>query len=381
MDQWILHLQLLGLSMGKGGARHFTKPYVDAGILLKTLEVHSKLVTNLGPYESISKNQGCSPKGLLHCLPLVKGLLELQPSAEIHSSSLRTALYQLLMAQPSVNDSKFNGSVWVNLRIDRITALLYHIRRLKSSDDLRSCASQLTSAELMLLQGSLDLVENKKPDQKTAEAEGSLAESKQQEEKAEAEASLAKRKLKEELTNVSLDSDGFPKCLGSEPSCSKQKEAASSSQALPKGLGDSQALPKGMKQRHRLGKRVALPISESSNLKSKMGFTSKQRKSLTKAQGQKKKKKSKPAPAAKEGQGTAGVWAKLKLTKAQKPVPRAYITDTLVKGEKVKLIVEISIKRSPNYLQHIETIFAKLETEGLRKQDALDERDRLRSLD
>ena len=126
-EQWILHLQLLGLSMGKGGARHFTKPYVDAGILLKTLEVHSKLVTNLGPYESISKNQGCSPKGLLHCLPLVKGLLELQPSAEIHSSSLRTALYQLLMAQPSVNDSKFNGSVWVNLRIDRITALLYHI--------------------------------------------------------------------------------------------------------------------------------------------------------------------------------------------------------------------------------------------------------------
>ena len=124
---------------------------------------------------------------------------------------------------------------------------------------------------------------------------------------------------------------------------------------------------------------MALPISESSNLKSKMGFPPKQRKSLTKAQG--KKKKTKPAPAAKEGQGTAGVWAKLKLTKAQKPVPRAYITGTLVKGKNLKLIVEISFKRSPNYLQHIETIFAKLETEGLSKQDALDERDGLCSLD
>ena len=69
-------------AMGKGGARHFAKPQVDPGILLQILLPLTSLLQNLGPYEGISKSQSVSPKGLVHCLPLSKGLIDLAPTGE-----------------------------------------------------------------------------------------------------------------------------------------------------------------------------------------------------------------------------------------------------------------------------------------------------------
>ena len=73
-------------------------------------------------------------------------------------------------------------------------------------------------------------------------------------------------------------------------------------------------------------------------------------------------------------------WAKLKLTKAKKP-ERAYIQGTLTKGEKLRLIVEITRRVSENYFAHIETIYNKLEAESLTKAGALEEREKLCSQD
>ena len=98
-------------------------------------------------------------------LPLIKGLVSLQPTCELHSSSLRTAIFQLLLENPRVNQTKINGTAFINLRIERVTALLYHFRRLKSAEDLRRCASHLTSPELLELQEVLDMVDKKEAPQ------------------------------------------------------------------------------------------------------------------------------------------------------------------------------------------------------------------------
>ena len=110
---------------GKGAPGTSQKPLIDPGLLLLKLKEQQHLIADMGPCESLSKNQGCSPKGIVKMLPLIKGLVSLQHTCELHSSSLRTALFQLLLENPRVNQTKFNGTVFIHLRIERITALLF----------------------------------------------------------------------------------------------------------------------------------------------------------------------------------------------------------------------------------------------------------------
>ena len=53
------------------------------------------------------------------CLPLLKGLVELSPICEIHGACLRQAMFQVLLGEPSLNNTKWNGSVWVGLKVER----------------------------------------------------------------------------------------------------------------------------------------------------------------------------------------------------------------------------------------------------------------------
>jgi hypothetical protein len=123
---------------GKGGARHTPKPQVDIALLVKCFLAHTSLLTKLGIYENVSKNQSCSPKSIPQVLPLLKWLVDLEPTCEIHGSCLRQAIMQVLMQEPALNNTTiYNGSVLVGSRVDRITTLLFHLRRLKGSDDLR----------------------------------------------------------------------------------------------------------------------------------------------------------------------------------------------------------------------------------------------------
>ena len=95
--------------MGKGGARHTPKPQVDVGLLMKVFSRHLKVLKDLGPYEAVSKNQACNPAGLMHVLDMVKDLVDLEQTCEIHQSSIRSAVFQVLLADPALNDTKYNG--------------------------------------------------------------------------------------------------------------------------------------------------------------------------------------------------------------------------------------------------------------------------------
>ena len=71
----------------RGGARHIQKPWVDAGLLHTCFSKHKGLVSNMHAYEHISSGNAPDPKALLSLQALWVGLVALQPSAQIHTTS------------------------------------------------------------------------------------------------------------------------------------------------------------------------------------------------------------------------------------------------------------------------------------------------------
>ena len=59
----ILSWQKGGLRMsGKGGHKHFAKPYVDPYLLYKAFHTHEELLKSFGAYETVSRIRGVSMK-------------------------------------------------------------------------------------------------------------------------------------------------------------------------------------------------------------------------------------------------------------------------------------------------------------------------------
>ena len=97
---------------GKGGARHFAKPYIDPDIVFKILSDNDLILCNMGPYENVSRQNAPHPKGILHCSRLLMDLLSASETAEVHQSSLKKGLQQFLVQTPDANTSKYSGEVW-----------------------------------------------------------------------------------------------------------------------------------------------------------------------------------------------------------------------------------------------------------------------------
>jgi hypothetical protein len=143
-----------------GRKLHVSKPWVDAGLLCKKLRDNVEMVCNLGAYEAVSKHNAIDAKGLVGNLDLIASFLKLQRTCEIHPQPLRMALGQLLMLEPHLNQSQWNGQVWINLRSERLTTLLYHFRRLcRDPEAFRVSAVQLKSVEMIKLKEVMSMVE------------------------------------------------------------------------------------------------------------------------------------------------------------------------------------------------------------------------------
>lgn len=233
---------------GKGGARHFAKPSVDVGILKRELDKHKVLLQNLGAYESVSRNQSASPKGLIQVIDLVAGLVALEPSCEIHQASLRSALMSMYTEDPNINNSRYNGSVWIGQRIERLNTILYHFRRLRNADDMRSTAIKLTSSELLRLQKVVEDIDKKEPPAKLP-THSSLGqrdgESQELVTRDESTSSFDKKdvkRLKKEVSEVSMDSEGYPKCFNSPDTKTEQPLSKGDAEEHTK---DKHSLPKG----------------------------------------------------------------------------------------------------------------------------------------
>ena len=355
----------------RGGARHFAKPYVEPSLLLKTLSDYTQLVMDLGPYESVSKSGAINAKGLVHCRHLLEDLLKLSPSGEIQSSGLRTSLMSLLTQTPEVNNTRFNGSTWANMRQERFATLLAHLRKVAREEQaLKVCASKLTGNEFAKLRELAQKVKIKEDDPCEKGA-----------------------KAMDDSCSVELDEKGYPVMLATPPGekaalCDREEEwdplqegektplkEGKSKKRKAKRLQEGSAKSKPSTMWRRDGALVSVSKAGSAgDLEEAMGFKPKAKKEMKKPAAAKAHGAKAPAAAS---SGSRRPWKKVRVTEANKPKPRAYITACHASKEKLRLICEVSISRTNQYKKVIYLIKEQLERKDLTKEEALELREKL----
>eukprot|EP00435_Cladocopium_sp_Y103_P000214 s4807_g1.t1 len=224
----------------RGGPRHFSKPYIEAGLLFQVFSQHEDRVQDFKTYEHLSSGSSPDPKGIIYCLGLLQDLIKIAPQAELHPSPLRDAMLRLLTNKPLLNTSGHNGAVWCNGRAERVNVLLAHLRKLKRSGPSSRCASMLTGLEYTQLADLLKLVQPRPEEGKdplpleNGEAKESPS---KKVKKQDSQEHQPKKKLKKEDSDISLDSQGFPSFLKT-PEHEKQK-GTRPSRLLQKRVGQS----------------------------------------------------------------------------------------------------------------------------------------------
>ena len=267
--------------MNKGGYRHTSKPQVDQGLLMKVFDNNSNLLGNMGIYERISRSQGCDPKGLIKLLPLIRGLVELEPTCEIHQSCLRKAIFSILLEDGTLNDSKWSGAVWTGMKVERVGVLLFHLRRLAGTD-LKVAAAKLTGAEYLQLQNVVEIIKTK--------------------ERPQAAPTAPPRQLKREVSDCSVNSNGMPNCFGTPQSKEQSpltKRGKGSSLLLTKEEDSRQACPAVSFLRRRPGQTLNNPSQGQGSLRAELGLKKKVKNKKRNAKKKQNKKAAKKEKAAK----------------------------------------------------------------------------------
>ena len=341
------------MSEKRGGPRHFSKPFIEAGLLLQVFSKHEDRVQDFKAYEFLSSGSTPDPKGLIYCLGLLQDLIKLAPQAELHPQPLRDAMLRLLTNKPQLNTSGHNGAVWCNARADRVNVLMAHLRKLKRSGPNSRCASMLTGLEFTQLADLLKLVQLKPEEGQDALplGNGETNESPpKKQKKQESQGNPPKKKLKKENSDVSLGSQGFPAFLKT-PDHEKKKDTH----------------PSKLLQK-RVGQHVHGDDPEHGHLKEAMGVGHLKKCMKKPAATGSLKKPAASIPAA-DDSGCTGAWYKITRTVPTKP-PRAYLCGCKSKGDKPKLIVEVSEKMSRQYVKIIDMIKTALEKDGISKEEA-----------
>ena len=364
-----------------GGCRHKSKPHVDAGLLFKEFDKHINFLKDLGNYETASRTTSPDPVGLCKVLPLLAGLVSLEPSGEIHGQSLRNALSSLLTVKPEANTSQYTGKVWANLRCERLTTVLNHLRTLKRDENqMKAAVLVLTTQQfngLKSVVSQIKLPEEPPADSVAVEVPLPTA---LEDEKDEGEARVdddieehpLTRKLKAQPSACSLDSDGYPSMISSPKKTDPAVAADVPKSFLRKRIGSLATEPTPSMKWNK----------EESNvdLKGALGYEEVLKRPAA------KKVKSEPANGAlpkaeslvkdqprAQDDVSQKPWLQLKTTFAKNPA-RAYICGSHEPKDKVKLIVEVTEKRSSKYKHIIEHIRHALLTQHLTKNQALEMR-------
>ena len=370
------------MSLGKGGHRHFSKPFIDPGLIFVALSANKEQVTDLGQYELISSSQAVDYKSLHQNRDLVKGLLKVAPSGEIHPQALKRALLQLLQQDPAINLSKQNGAIFCNLKQARLTTLMAHIRRVARESDWSMAAAKLTSSEFSQLKEVLNMVELKDPEPPLKKEKQLLAlEDKKPDSEEEALEEDTPLKKAEE---VSLDSSGFPTMFGTPDKASRGKGNSAAPSFLRRRLGSQAADTSCQADKKDLQKSLGYSGSSKSlkkekalkkeqALKKPAAAKAKNAKKGTIKKGTLEKEVSKQPPLKKDTGNKRIPWVKLRKTVARKPA-RAYICGAHDPKNKVHLVIEVSEKMTPNFENTIDRIYLALKKDNLTKQEARDMR-------
>ena len=326
----------------------------------------------MGSYELISRANARS-KGTGADHALMGRALEAGEFRGDTLPALRTALITLLAEAPEMNKTRFSGQAWVNLKLERLNTMLYHVRKL-GRESLTAAAAKLTRQEFKALQSSLQLLSIPAPALEKAPAPEMALEKATALEKAagnKRKSEALNKKLKQNDSDATMDSQGFPRMFGETPekaTPNRNEPAATSSFSRRRNGNKAAPLEKG--ELHK-----ALGLGAKKRPASAMKTTKKEagQPALEKAKAVKCAKrpagilKNKGPSLEKEGRKP---WLKIRKTEAKKQ-PRAYLVGTTQEGGKLKLIVEVTAKRCPDYSQVIDEIWTSLDTDALTKAEAL----------
>ncbi|CAJ1423303.1 unnamed protein product [Effrenium voratum] len=115
------------------GKREQVTP-LDQSVL--DMALHSnKSWQDLGAYETISKAQAADGESLAMHFDLLKSLLLVQPEGQLLLTQVRASILKAVSLEPELNKTSLKNLLWAGSRVDRISTMLYHLRRAKNNTE------------------------------------------------------------------------------------------------------------------------------------------------------------------------------------------------------------------------------------------------------
>ena len=370
--------------MSKGGARRAAIEAVDMDQLHQIfqgfVDKGGADAFHLGPYDDRKSAQACSAEGLHLNAEYIKRLVGCS-TGEIPGGQLKQAIQKYA---PSHNKSNFKDDLWAGQKASQFICLLSHWRRLKGNKQkLEQCLKQATGAQRSSI---MELMELKPGVCKKAELplRSSSSQPLACEKATEKKEVQPGRKLKVEISDVSLDSSGFPLMLSSPKEKEEKKPETTKSDSILEKQRASQrmALQEAAEE---AASRVAKPErrpdhptskEELSRLKRPAGFF---KRPATPKRPKAKKQKKTPAEIPAEAMPERRPWSAYKKTLATK---QSYLQGVYEDGN-VKLIVGCSEKMGQDFPGGHQGVIRKLEElvmqDDVTKEKMLEHRNRLLS--
>ena len=122
--------------IGAMGKREQVTP-LDQSVL--DMALHSnKSWQDLGAYETI-KAQAADGESLAMHFDLLKSLLLVQPEGQLLLTQVRASILKAVSLEPELNKTSLSlkNLLWAGSRFDRISTMLYHLRRAKNNTKKR----------------------------------------------------------------------------------------------------------------------------------------------------------------------------------------------------------------------------------------------------
>ena len=133
---------------------------VDQSLLDTAISTHRSWV-HVGAYETLSKSQAANGDCLCEHFALLQSLLALQPKGELLLTQVRNAILKVVAVDPKVNKTEMKNLLWAGGRYDRISTMLFHLRRCKSSiDKMRQLVAKSSPEAVVKVNELLALLSN-----------------------------------------------------------------------------------------------------------------------------------------------------------------------------------------------------------------------------
>ena len=198
--------------MSRGGAYRVAPPAVSAPDIYNVFKDHLAWVSDFGIYEGLSRNTQPDGAGLARLEMFLTALLKLAPCGEIAPGVIKKGFEQIVFEHPKLNTSAYHNGVWAGSRQERLTTVLYHVRRLhREPERFRQVAAKLTSAELNVLRHLVNMIEDSDSCSSSKKPKRSL----DSQDAGSTQESPPRRVLQKVGSDVSVDSIGIPKMWAS----------------------------------------------------------------------------------------------------------------------------------------------------------------------